>query len=481
MKRLGCLMLLIMMLALGLSACGDTATSAVTTSAATTSAATTTSAAATTTSAATTTTSAATTSAATTTSSSTTAASAATTQAAASSGKPVKIVWWHIQTGEPGKTQWQTMANTYMKSHPNVTIEINVLDNDAFKSKLATAMQSGNPPDLFQSWGGGTMQEYAKAGLLKDITSDLQGEWGNSFSKSVLDLYGMDGKYYGVPWDIGMVGFWYNKALFQKAGISDTPKTWSEFLSDVQKLKSAGITPIALGGKDEWPGAFYWEYLATRIGGQDAFNKAYSHSGSFADPTFVQAGKDLQQLVALNPFEKGYLGLVFNDESALMGNGQAAMELMGQWAPGNEKDNASNKQGLGSNLGFFPFPAVDGGAGKLTDVLGGGNGFSIGKNAPAETVDFLRFLTSVDNEKTLASTGTALPPVKGAETAITDPLLQQVHDAANSAPYFQMYYDQFLPPAVGGVINDQTQGLFAGTITPEAAAQAIANSYNSSK
>lgn len=451
MKRLCCLVMLVIVLALGLAACGDTATPATTNAATTTSSSTTTSA--------------------TTTSSSTTAASAA------SSGSPVKIVWWHIQTGEPAKSQWQTMANAYMKAHPNVTIEINVLENEAFKSKLATAMQSGNPPDLFQSWGGGTMQEYAKAGLLKDITSQLQGDWGNSFSKSVLDLYSMAGKYYGAPWDIGMVGFWYNKALFQKAGITDTPKTWSELLGDVQKLKTAGITPIALGGKDKWPGAFYWEYLATRIGGKAAFDKAYSHSGSFSDPTFVQAGKDLQQLVALNPFEKGYLGLTADDEAALMGNGQTAMELMGQWGPGNEKDKSSNKQGLGSNLGFFPFPAVEGGAGQMSDVLGGGNGFSIGKNAPAETVDFLRFLTNVDNEKALASTGSALPPVKGAETAITDPMLQQVHTAANNAPYFQMYYDQFLPPAVGGVINDQTQGIFAGSTTPEAAAQAIASSY----
>jgi raffinose/stachyose/melibiose transport system substrate-binding protein len=387
-------------------------------------------------------------------------------------------VWWHIQTADPGKSQWQQMADAYMKAHPNVKIQISVLENEAFKSKLSTAMQSGNPPDLFQSWGGGVMQEYAKAGLVKDISSALQGDWGSSFSKPVLDQYSLDGKYYGVPWDIGMVGFWYNKALFQKAGINSTPKTWTEFLADVQLLKTAGITPIALGGKDKWPGAFYWEYLATRIGGQAAFNKAYSHAGSFSDPTFVQAGTALQQLVALDPFPKGYLGLAFGDESALMGNGQAAMELMGQWAPGAEKDGSTTKKGLGADLGFFPFPSVEGGAGQLTDVLGGGNGFAVGKNAPAETVDFLRFVTNVDNQKALATTGAALPPVKGAETAITDPLLKQVHDTVGTATYFQMYYDQFLPPAVGGVINDSTQQLFAKSSSPDDTAKNIASAYN---
>jgi raffinose/stachyose/melibiose transport system substrate-binding protein len=70
-----------------------------------------------------------------------------------------------------------------MAAHPNVTIEITVLENEAFKTKLTTVMQSGEPPDIFQSWGGGVMNEYAEAGLLKDITADLDadgGAWRNT-------------------------------------------------------------------------------------------------------------------------------------------------------------------------------------------------------------------------------------------------------------------------------------------------------------
>ena len=87
--------------------------------------------------------------------------------AAASSGNPVKIVWWHISTAEAAKQNWADMAAAYTKAHPNVQIEVNVLENEAFKSKLATAMQSGNPPDLFQTWGGGVLQQYAQAGLVQ--------------------------------------------------------------------------------------------------------------------------------------------------------------------------------------------------------------------------------------------------------------------------------------------------------------------------
>ena len=388
------------------------------------------------------------------------------------SGK-VTINWWHISTADPAKATWQSLADQYMKAHPNVDIKITVLANDPFKTKLNTAMQAGTPPDIFQSWGGGVLQQYAAAGLMKDITSDLQGSWGDSFGKAGLDLYSYNGKYYGVPWDLGAVGFWYNKAMFAQASITETPKTWDDFLNVIKKLQAAGITPISLGEKDEWPGAFYWEYLAVRLGGKAAFDKAYSHKGgSFTDQPFVQAGQYLQQLVALHPFENGFLGLGYDtDERPIMGNSQAAMELQGQWAPTNDAASATDKKG--PQFGFFPFPTIPGGAGNPTDVLGGGNGFGIGKNAPPEAVDFVKFLTSATNESTYAQQGFALPSVKAAQSAVTDPNLQAVAQLVANAGYYQLYYDQFMTPAVGTAVNDQTATLFAGTGSPESVAKAI--------
>jgi raffinose/stachyose/melibiose transport system substrate-binding protein len=134
----------------------------------------------------------------------------------------VKITWWHIQVVEEQIALWQKLADEYMAAHPNVKIEITWMENEAFKTKMTTVMQSGQPPDIFQSWGGGVMNEYANAGLLKDITPELDadsGAWRDTFSPGALGVYSYKGKNYGVPWDMGMVGFWYNKALFSKAGI----------------------------------------------------------------------------------------------------------------------------------------------------------------------------------------------------------------------------------------------------------------------
>lgn len=399
--------------------------------------------------------------------------------AAEPAAEPVTIQWWHITTAENQKAVWQTLADEYMAAHPNVTIEITVLENEAFKTKMTTTMQSGEPPDIFQSWGGGVMNEYATAGLLKDITADLDadgGAWRNTFSPGALGVYAYEDKNYGVPWDMGMVGFWYNKNLFSQAGIDAPPATWSELLEDVQKLKDADITPIALGAGDKWPAAFWWEYLATRLGGQEGFTAAASRTGAFTDQPFVDAGAKLLELLALEPFQDGFLGATWGDEATLMGNGKAAMDLMGQWAPGAFNDNSADGKGIGDALGWFPFPAVEGGAGAATDALGGGNGFAIGKNAPPEAVDFVKYLTRAQSQVMCAEAGFCIPVVKGGEAGLTDALLQMVQQGAAAADYFQLYYDQYLPPAMGSVVNDSVQGILAGTLTPEQAAQAVEDS-----
>ena len=319
------------------------------------------------------------------------------------------------------------------------------------------------------------MNSQIAAGLLKDITPDLDangGAWRSTFGAGPLSVYALNGKNYGVPWDMGMVGWWYNKDLFAKAKIANPPTTWTELLADVKTLKAAGITPISLGEGDKWPGMHIWSYLATRIGGQAAFNAAYARTGSFTDPAFVQAGDKLKELIALQPFQPGYLGATHDQMQATFGNGKAAMELSGQWAPSVESANAADKKGV-ANLGFFNFPLVEGGVGVATDVVGGGDGFAIGKDASPEAIDFVKYLTSADAQKQMAAAGMGIPVVKGGEAGLTDPNMVTVQQDFSTATAFQLYYDQYLPPAMGSVLNDSIQGLYAGTSTSQQVAQAI--------
>ena len=388
---------------------------------------------------------------------------------------PVTVEWWHISTQDPGKTIWQTMADEYMAANPNVTINITILENEAFKTKLTTVMQGGTPPDIFQSWGGGVMNDQANAGLLLDITSYLDadgGAWRNSFGQGALAVYALEGKNYGVPWDMGMVGWWYNEDIFTQAGITQVPTTWDEFIADVQTLKAAGITPISLGEKDTWTGMHIWSYLATRLCGQDGFLAAAGRTGAFTDACFVDAGTKLQELIALDPFQPGFLGANHDEMQGYFGNGKAAMELSGQWAPSVE--SAQSADGVGVvNLGFFSFPSIAGGAGKATDAMGGGNGFALGKDASPEAVDFVKYLTTPEQQARMAEAGMGIPVVKGGETGLTDPNMLLVQQTLAKAEYFQLYYDQYMPSAMGSIINDAVAGLYAGTSSPEQVAQAI--------
>ena len=131
-----------------------------------------------------------------------------------------------------------------------------------------------------------------------------------------------------------------------------------------------------------------------------------------------------------------------------------------------KKANSADTLGV-KNLGMFNFPAVEGGKGLMTDIVGGGNGFAIGVNAEPEAIDFVKYLTNLDNQKIVASTNMGIPVAKGASESLVDPNMVMVADAVANSTYYQLYFDQILPSAMGSIINDAVQKIFAGTATPE--------------
>jgi raffinose/stachyose/melibiose transport system substrate-binding protein len=396
--------------------------------------------------------------------------SAEVSSAPSEAAAPVTVDWWHITTGEPGKSDFQAIADAYTAAHPNVKINITVLDNEAFKTKLA-ATPADAYPDLFQSWGGGTMATQADAGLLQDITSAVA-SWKDTVNPGAMSIYQYKGAQYGIPWDMGMIGFWYNKDLFQKAGITTPPATWEEFLAAIPKLKAAGVAPLAIAGKDKWPSMHLWSYLVLRTGGGEALSQMIQ-TGDWNTDACINAGKAVQELNKLDPYQKGYASAVYNDEAAAVGNGKAAMELMGQWAPSVQMDQSADKKGLGDKLGWFAFPIVTGGAGAATDGIGGGNGIAVAKNAPPEALDFLKFFMDKTNQDKLNTDNVGLSTTVGTEGTVTDPNLQQVLAGRGAATFMQLYLDQATSGNLAATFNDATVALFLGKSTPEQVCQAL--------
>jgi raffinose/stachyose/melibiose transport system substrate-binding protein len=153
-----------------------------------------------------------------------------------------------------------------------------------------------------------------------------------------------------------------------------------------------------------------------------------------------------------------------------MGNGKAAMELMGQWAPVVQADAG---KGIGEDLGFFTFPTVAGGKGAATDIFGGGGGYAVRKGAPKAAAEFLKFFLSTESDKILVSKGSMMPVVKDATGSLTDPNLKLVSAALDKATGFQLYLDQAYPPAVGQEVNDSVAALIAGAKSPEQVTRSI--------
>jgi raffinose/stachyose/melibiose transport system substrate-binding protein len=146
------------------------------------------------------------------------------------------------------------------------------------------------------------------------------------------------------------------------------------------------------------------------------------------------------------------------------------MELMGQWAPVVQADAG---KGLGDDLGFFPFPAVEGGKGTITEVFGGGGGHALRQGAPQAAVDFLKFFASEATDLELVKKTGVLPVVPAAESALTDPNLQAVQKQLKGATGFQLYLDQAYAPALGQEVNDSVAALIAGSKSPEQVTESI--------
>jgi raffinose/stachyose/melibiose transport system substrate-binding protein len=386
---------------------------------------------------------------------------------AAGNGK-VTLTWWHNGNNDPLKGLWADVAKEFEKSHPNVTVKVTGYQNeDLQKTLIPNALRSNTPPDLFQAWGGGELKDQVAAGYLKDISSSVKPQI--TAIGGAVSGWQIDGKTYGLPFSYGIEGFWYNKDLFAKAGISAAPTTLTELNSDVTKLKDAGITPIAVGAGDKWPAAHWWYNFALKNCSPAVLKNAQAKH-VFSDKCFVQAGTDLQKFIATNPFQDGFLATPAQQgagsSAGLVANGKAAMELMGQWDPGVMSGLTDDKK-VPSFLGWFNFPGIPGSAGDPTAALGGGDGFACSVKAPPECVELLKYIVSVDVQKRFGASGAGLPVTKGSESSITDPNLVAVLKGKADASYVQLWLDTTYGPTVGGAMNDGIVNLFAGKGTPQ--------------
>jgi raffinose/stachyose/melibiose transport system substrate-binding protein len=401
----------------------------------------------------------------------------------ASAETVVKIL--HIQKLPKVLAIWQEAAQQYEKAHPGVKIQFDYLENEAFKAKLPTLLQSKDRPSVFHSWGGGVMYEQISAGVCQDITKAVsEGGFKDTFYPAGIQNFTYQGKCYGLPGDVGPMVFWYNKELCQKAGVDpQSIKYWEDFIDAVKKCQAAGVTPVAVGGKDKWPLHFYPAMLMMRILGKEGMQAAYEgKNGGFAGPEVVKAFQLYKDFAALQPFQKGYLANTYPESAGTFHDGKTAFHLMGTWDITEGRSDAADQKGLpDEKLGWIFFPEVKGGKGHANDIFASLNGWLVVKEAPKETVDFMKVWLGKEMQSKLAEQGLLIPMVKGTADQIKDPFFKQIAAEVEKSEWIAIAIDQLLGPDTGRVFNDASAEVAAGNMSAEKAAKTIEQSWEQNK
>ncbi|MGE8080256.1 ABC transporter substrate-binding protein [Peribacillus loiseleuriae] len=387
-------------------------------------------------------------------------------KATGKSGSGEKVIEvWHIEPGEREK-YFENVIAQFEQDHPGTKVKLNRIPNDAYKQKLSVAMSGGNPPDIFQSWGGGWLKNFVDQGKVLDITDQVDQDL---YLENAIANTKFDEKVYGVPLGISTDVMFYNKEIFAKYNLKE-PKTYEEFVQVIETLKENKIIPIALTNKTKWPGSYFFMNFVSRIAGPELFESAFKRTGSgFDDPAFIKAGEYIQDLVKMDAFNPGANGIPVDEGRGrqLLYTGEAAMMDMTTSFINNIR--AENPD-FEKKLGFFPFPTVPDGKGIQTEI-GAATGpvFSVSKSAkePDLAAQLINELTTKENAQIYTDKTGSLTAIKGAIP--TDETMKPLYELIQNATFMQMPYDQTLPPELAELHKDTTQALFGLTMTPKEA------------
>ena len=199
---------------------------------------------------------------------------------------------------------------------------------------------------------------------------------------------------YDLPLGLNVEGFWYNKALFEQAGIEAAPTTWDEMLDDCEKLMAAGIQPFAVGGADQWPATRIINAYVMRKLGVDAMNKMAAGEMKYTDPGMVEAAQMLQDMCNKGYFGVGPTTVDQNTAAQMILAGEAAILYNGSWYTADlvAPTNPAGEDGIG----FFNIPTVAGGPGTLTEYsMNCGTILCLSKDKyDEETADWLKYIVT---------------------------------------------------------------------------------------
>lgn len=399
----------------------------------------------------------------------TTAANSSESESSTASDEKITLSVWHqwADNSNDLKKDYDKAVEEYEKEHPNITIKTDALATEAYKTKLDTAF-AGNSADVdvFYDWSPGRTRSLAEAGKILPIDDYVQDGTLDKLRPGSTTAFEFDGKLYSLPMFSWYMMLFCNRELFEQAGVKE-PTTYDELLTACKTFSEKGILPIANGTKDAWNACFVYEALAMREVGADGVIDYLNGNTKMTDPGWQKAAEKVIELVDAGAFGDSTLSTSSTEADTLFTTGKAAMRLMGSWFAGNcYADDSTVKD----KVDAIPIPLIGDGKGGANDFCGGYTESFLVNAAtkhPQEAVDFMKYINETMG-KYAAETSTGFNGWKDdVDMSGWNPVFKQINDATAKCTSSVLAWDTFLDGTKTKIHQDDVQGLFGKTITPE--------------
>ncbi len=373
-----------------------------------------------------------------------------------SDAKTTLTVWsWRVED----EAAYTTIFDAYEKSHPDVTVNFKAFKATEYNKILATGLAGSSGPDVPQVRSYGQLQSTVAAKSLVPLDGkvDLAG-WDENVIASAKGKE--DGKIYSVPLARQTIQMFYNQGLFDKFGLK-APTTWAEFTAANDTLMAAGVTPIAVGAKDDWTLPIVHEVLAApRFGGKDFQSAVNSGKTDFTDPDWVASVEVVKSLEKFMP--KNVTGVAATDAQTLFAAQKAAM------IPGGSFDLAVlQKADPEMKIGVFEVPPAPGspsGSEPTTPGWADGN-FAVSARSPhqAAATELVKWMATKEFGQMVADEVKQISAVPGVE--YKDPLLKQMSDnyTSSGSPYLLLTDFRYGSPSGTDLLGKGIQQMLLGS------------------
>lgn len=333
--------------------------------------------------------------------------------------------WW---TGAGEEAGLLALIDLFQEQYPEYDVVNSAVAGGAgtdARAVLASRMQAGDPPGTFQIHAGRALLDtWVAADAMEPLNFLYEEEgWFDVFPETLLDLTtDEDGNIYSVPVNVHRSNVMFtNTAVFEDNGL-ELPVTFEEFVEVADELEAAGVTPLALGDNEPWTLTHTWESVLLGTVGPEEYNALFAGESNWDSEGVVESFERLDTMFGY--INEDHAARNWQDAAQLVAEGDAAMNIMGDWAAGYFATDLELEPI--DDFGWVPTPGT---AGHFITVV---DTFGLPEGAPNRegTIDWLRVLGSVEGQE-------IFNPLKGSIAARTDA------DVSVFNQYGQATYDDF--------------------------------------